>query len=368
MGLWDALRNELIDIVEWNAESVSDTIAWRFPRHDNEIKNGAKLVVREGQQALFVNMGQLADVFKPGMYTLETKNIPILATLQGWKYGFDSPFKAEVYFVATRRFTDLKWGTQNPFMVRDKEFGPLRLRAFGTYAIQVTDPAAFLRQLLGTDPNFQAYEIAAQLRNIFVTRVTDALASSGIPALDMAANLDELSGIVRTRVEPEFAEMGISVPIFLIENISLPPNVEEALDKRSSMGVIGNLDQYMKFQTANAIQDAAKNPGGGAAAVGAGLGAGMAMAQQMAAAMQPTAPPAAGGPPPLPGAVQWFAGIAGQQAGPFDAAALQQQVAAGRITRDTLVWKAGMAGWTAAAQVPELAPLFAHVPPPLPPS
>ncbi len=369
MSLWKALTGELIDIIEWNQESQSDVIAWRFPRHDNEIKNGAKLIVREGQQALFVNMGQLADVFVPGMYELKTQNLPILSTLMGWKYGFDSPFKAEVYFVATRRFTDLKWGTANPFIVRDKDFGPLRVRAFGNYVMQVSDPVVFLRQLLGTDPSFQTWEIAAQLRNIVVSRATDAIASSGIPILDAAGNLDELGKFIQQKTAPDFAEMGITIPQFLIENISLPPNVEEMLDKRSSMGIVGNLDAFMKFQVASSVPDAMKGGGGGMAGMGAGIGAGLAMGQQMVHAMGPGAPGAGAPPPlppPLPAAAHWFAAIGGQQAGPFDAAGLQAQVNARALTRETLVWKSGMAAWTPAGEVAELMTLFASVPPPLP--
>lgn len=366
MGLFDFIKSELIDIIEWNQESTSDVMAWKFPRKDNEIKYGAKLIVREGQLALFVNMGKLADVFQPGMYTLKTENIPVLSTLMGWKYGFDSPFKCDVYFISTRRFTDLKWGTQNPIMMRDSEFGPIRIRAYGSYATQVTGPATFLRQLISTDPQFESYEIAAQLRNLIVTRASDALGSSGIPALDMAGNLDELSKIIQQRIAPDFDEMGLGLPIFLIENISLPPNVEEALDKRTSMGIIGNLDAYMKYQTAGAIGDAAKNPGG-VAGIGAGLGAGFAMANQMAGAMAPGA--ASQSPPPLPGqAAGWFAAVGGKQQGPLDVAALRQQAASGALTRETLVWRQGMANWIAAAQVPELATIFEAVPPPLPPS
>src|SRR5262245_52274631 len=175
MGLFDKLRGELIDIIEWNESGDSQLLAYRFPRYNNEIKYGAKLVVREGQAAVFVNQGQLADVFPPGTYTLETRNLPILSTLLGWMYGFESPFKAEVYFVSTRRWTDQKWGTQNPIMLRDPEFGPVRLRAFGTYAIQVSDPATFLRQLIGTDPSFETFEIAGQLRSLIVAHFTDVL-------------------------------------------------------------------------------------------------------------------------------------------------------------------------------------------------
>jgi membrane protease subunit (stomatin/prohibitin family) len=367
MSLFGFIKGQLIDIIEWNPGTASDTMAWRFPRQDNEIKNGAKLIVREGQVALFVNQGQLADVFSPGTYTLKTENLPILSTLMGWKYGFESPFKCEVYFLATRRFTDLKWGTQNPLMIRDKEFGPLRIRAFGSYAVQIAGPATFLRELLSADPQFQVYEIAAQLRNLIVTRGSDALASSGIPAIDMAGNLDELSAFVQKRIGPDFDAMGLAVPIFLIENISLPPNVEEILDKRTSMGIVGNLDAYMKFQAAEALGDAANNPGG-LAGLGASLGAGFAMANQMSNAMQPGGP-GASVPPPLPAQnVAWFAAVGGKQAGPYDAQAVAQQVRSGAITRETLVWREGMANWTAAGQVAELIPAFAAVPPPLPPT
>lgn len=365
MSFLNFIKTELIDIIEWNQPDASDTMAWRFPRHDNEIKNGAKLIVREGQVAILVNMGKLADVFGPGMHTLSTSNIPILSTLMGWKYGFDSPFKCEVYFIATRRFMALKWGTANPFIMRDREFGPVRVRAFGSYAIQVSDPATFLRQVIATDPSLEAYEVTGQLRDFVVTRFTDAVASSNIPVLDMASNLDELGKFAQQRLTPDFAELGIALPTFLVQNVSLPENVEAALDKRTQMGVIGNLDQYMKLQAANAMEQAATNTSGGAAGAGVGLGAGFAMAQQMAQAMQPSAPAAA--PPPLPGAAAWFAGIAGRQEGPFDVPTLQGRVQSGGITRDTLVWKAGMANWTAAGQVPELAALFASVPPPLPP-
>lgn len=367
MGLWDKLTGELVDIIEWKQESESDVMAWHFPRYEDQIKNGAQLIVREGQVAAFLHLGKLADVFTPGLHTLTTQNLPILSTLAGWKYGFNSPFKSDVYFISTRRFTDQKWGTSNPIMLRDKEFGPTRIRAFGNYAIQVTDPPTFLRQLVSTDPSFQTYEIAAQLRGLMVTRVTDALASSGIPVLDMAANLDELSKIVKDRIAPDFAEMGLGVPLFLIENISLPPNVEEVLDKRTSMGILGNtLDQYTKYQTANAIEAAAKNPAGGAAALGAGLGAGVAIGQQMLGGLAPQQP-AAAMPPPLPTAAPWFAGIDGHQVGPLDAPGIQQAISSGRVNRETLVWREGMGAWTPAGQIADLTRFFGAVPPPLPP-
>jgi len=366
MGLWKKIRGELIDIIEW-LDPTSDTMVYRFERYNNEIKHGAKLVVREGQTAVFVNEGQLADVFDPGMHELETKNLPILSTLQGWAYGFQSPFKAEVYFVSTRRFTDLKWGTKNPIMLRDAEFGPVRLRAFGTYVIRVADPAALIREIVGTDGRFTTDEITSQLRNMIVSRFTDIIGESKIPVLDLAANYDELGQFVSGRIQSEFNTYGVELTKLLVENISLPPEVEQALDKRTSMGVIGNLQQYTQYQAAEAMRDAAQNPSGTAGA-GMGMGMGFAMANQMGQSMAKDAQPSGQAPPPLPQqATAFYAAIDNQQAGPFDTNALQQKVQAGQMTRETLVWKEGMPEWTPAGQVPELQALFTSVPPPLPP-
>jgi len=374
MGFADKLRGQLIDIIEFLDDS-RDTIVWRFPRQGNEIKNQAQLVVREGQVAVFENEGQIADVFGPGRYVLETKNLPILTTLKGWKYGFNSPFKAEVYFVATRQFTDFKWGTQHPITLRDPEFGMVRLRAFGTYALQVSDPTVLLRQLVGTDSNFRTDEIGEFFRQNIIGHLAPAIATSGIAMLDLAANQQSLSSKLAPALSAELAEYGVTIPRFVIENVSLPPEVEAALDKRTQMGVLGDLDAYTKFQTATAIGDAANNPGG--AGEGLGLGMGMAMGTQMAQSIQassqaasqaaPAAPaPAPAGPPPLPVTDElWFYAVGGTQAGPVTPEALGQQVAAGQVTRDTLVWKQGLAAWTAAGQVPNLASLFT-APPPLP--
>ena len=381
VGLLDAIRGEFIDIVEWTDDS-RDTIVWRFPRHDNEIKMGAKLVVRESQTAVFVNEGQIADVFTPGTYTLQTQNMPILSTLKGWKYGFDSPFKAEVYFVTTRQFTDMKWGTANPVIVRDAEFGMVRLRAFGSFAAKVVDAAALLRELAGTDPQFRTEEVQEYLRQLIVGRLSTALATSGVPMLDLATQQDALGARLAGVLSEELKPVGISVPKFVIENISLPPEVEQAIDTRSRMGIAGNLDQYTQFQAANAIGEAARNPGGGGE--GVGLGVGMALGQRIAAGLTPQQPapapapaaaapapapaaPAPAGPPPLPGAASWFVGVGGVQQGPYDTGALSGLVGAGTLTRETLVWKDGMAGWLPAAQVPEVGGLFGAVPPPLPP-
>jgi membrane protease subunit (stomatin/prohibitin family) len=370
----DKLRGELIDIIEWLDDS-RDTIVWRFPRYENEIKMGAKLVVRESQTAVFVNEGQVADVYPPGTYTLETQNMPILSTIKGWKYGFHSPWKAEVYFVNTRQFTDMKWGTQNPVVLRDAEFGMVRLRAFGAFSMRVVDAARLLRELVGTDPQFRTEEVQSYLRQLIVGRLGTALATAQVPMLDLAAHQDMIGVKLAGVLTEELASFGLQIPKFIIENISVPPEVEAALDKRTQMGILGNLDQYTKFQAANAMEEAAKNPGGGAGE-GFGLGLGMAAGQRMAQSMAPSsappasAPPAASPPatpPPLPPQAQWFIAAGGQQQGPFDQSGLAQQAGAGALTRSTLVWRAGMAQWTAADQVPELASVFASVPPPLPP-
>ncbi len=377
MDFWKKLKGELIDIIEWPVERP-DTLVWKFPRDNNEIKNGAQLIVRPGQAAVFVDQGRVADVFEPGQYKLSTDNIPILSTLKGWKYGFESPFKADVYFVATNRFTDLKWGTMNPVMIRDPEFGPVRLRAFGTYAMQVTHPSSLISEVAGAGAEFTVDGIIDQMRNIVVARFVDVLGESKIPILDLAASYDELGKFLSERIAPSIGEYGLALKNILVENISLPPAVEEALDKRSSMGIIGDLGKYTQFQTAEAIGDAAQNPGGGMGDA-MGLGAGFAMASQMAATMAPGATGAAtagpiGAPPPLPHASQYHIAINGQQAGPFTVDQLRSHVAKGTMKPDSLVWKPGMAAWAPASQVAELIavlstpPEGSDAPPPVPPS
>jgi membrane protease subunit (stomatin/prohibitin family) len=362
MSLWERLTGEFIDVIEWTDDS-RNTIVWRYERRDAAIKYGAKLTVREGQTAVFINEGQLADIFPPGMYMLETRNLPILSTLQAWDHGFQSPFKADVYFVNTRRFTDLKWGTKNPIMLRDPEFGPVRLRAFGTYTMRVVDPGVFLREIVGTDGHFTTDEITEQLRNIVVTKASQILASSGIPVLDLAANKQKLGEFVTNLVAPEVKPYGIELAQLLVENVSLPPEVEAALDKRSSMGVIGDLGKYTQFQAAEALGKGA----GGALDAGIGLGAGMSMAQRVAEAMAGTRSPAA--PPPLPatGPTYWVA-IGGQQQGPFDAEALAGLVKDGKLGPASLVWAEGMAGWAKAAERADLQAILSAAPPPLPPA
>ncbi|MEC5144483.1 SPFH domain-containing protein [Chitinophaga sp. 212800010-3] len=370
MGIFDKLRNEFIDIIEWTDPST-DTIVWKFPRYQNEIKMNAKLTVRESQVAVFMNEGKIADVFQPGMYTLTTQNMPILSTLQGWKYGFNSPFKADVFFVSMRQFTNQKWGTKNPVMLRDAEFGPLRLRAFGSYAFRVKDAGQFLKEVAATNPEFTVEGINEQLRNLAVSRGMEAIAEAKIPVLDLAANYEEVSKLITGKIGNEFNELGLELTKFLIENISLPPEVEEALDKRSSMGIVGNLGAYAQFQAANSMEKAAENPsGGGLAAAGLGAGMGAAMMGQMGNVFQNNNQNTqqAGGntPPPLPGATPFYVAIDGKQSGPYEMEQLRQLAASGALNAQSLVWKTGMAAWAAASSVPELAPVLATIPPPLP--
>ncbi|KAB2936995.1 MAG: antifreeze protein, partial [Phycisphaerae bacterium] len=271
MSLLEKLRGELVDIVEW-VDHTRDTLVWRFPRYHNQIKNGAELIVRPGQCAIFVHRGKLADVFEPGHYALTTQNLPILSTLQGWKHGFDSPFKSEVYFVNTAQVTDLKWGTPNPIMLRDPDFGPIRLRAFGTYTLKATNPKALLTELVGAGEAFEADEIQELMRAIIATAMGDMLGKSRIAALDLASNYETLSAQLREavvgRVDHEY---GLDVPQLYIVNISLPEEVEKALDTKTSLNVIGDLGRYQQYQMGQAMTAAAANPGGGGGAA-AGMG------------------------------------------------------------------------------------------------
>lgn len=368
MGILDFLTGEFIDVIHWT-DDTRDTMVWRFEREGHAIKYGAKLTVREGQAAVFVHEGQIADVFTPGLYMLETNNMPILTTLQHWDHGFQSPFKSEIYFVNTTRFTDQKWGTKNPIIARDPEFGPVRLRAYGTYAMRVSDPAKFLREIVGTDGEFTADEISFQIRNIIVQEFSRVIASSGIPVLDMAANTQDLGKIVATAITPSVAAYGLTIPEFYIENISLPEAVEAALDKRTSIGIVGDLNRYMQYNAAEAL---ARGDGGAAgAAMGAGMGAGIGMA--MGGRMGPwgTAPEAAAAappPPPPPSPVEkvWHIAKEGAAEGPYGRGHLGRLVADGSVTRETLVWAQGMDGWKPAGEVAELAQLFTVMPPPPP--
>lgn len=363
---WKKLTGELIDIVQTMDQS-RDTLVSRFERYQNEIKNGAQLIVREGQVAVFVDQGRVADVFKPGQYTLNTSNLPILSTLRGWKYGFESPFKAEVYFVATTQFTDMKWGTMNPIMRRDPEFGPIRLRAFGSYAFRVVDAAALIKEIVGPSAHFTTDGIMEQLRNIIVSRFSDKLGEAAIPMLDLAGKYDEMAELVAAKVRPEFTGYGLDIMKLLIENVSLPPEVEAALDRRSSMGIVGNLQGYTQMAAADAMLAAAKNTGTAGQSMGVGLG--VLMGQQVGGNAMAAGGMAGGGmapPPPLPATSGFYVAVNGTQSGPFDATGLAGLAREGKLGRDTLVWKQGMSAWTAAGAVGDLSGVIGAVPPPLP--
>ena len=362
MALWDKLMGELVDVVEW-LDDTNDTLAYRFERYQNEIKYGAKLVVREGQMAVFVNEGQLADVFKPGTYTLTTQNLPILATLKGWKYGFESPFKAEVYFISTRKFTDLKWGTPGPAMMRDKEFGMVRATAFGIYSIRAKDGGIIVKDLVGTEGRFTVAQVEDNLRGKIGLRIKELMPELGISVIDMSAKVYEMGNALRDRLQSDFGALGLELVEVQVQNVGLPEEVEKAIDARGAMAAVGNLQAFAQYESASSIRDAANNPGGTAGA-GVGLGAGIAMGSQMMNSMGAGA--SAAPPPPIPSAGAFHVAVGQAQTGPFDLATLRQQVAAGQLTRSSLVWRAGMAQWTKAGDVQELASLFADVPPPVP--
>ena len=291
MGILNVIKGQLIDVIEWT-DSSSKTMVHKYDMNGKEIMMGAQLTVRESQVAIFVNEGEIADVFEPGRYELQTSNMPILTKLKSWKYGFNSPFKSDVYFVNTKQFLDMKWGTSNPVMMRDAEFGMIRVRAFGIYSFRVSDPVAFLKEVFGTAALFTVEGVEGQIKRTLVSGLSDAIAESKIPALDLAANYEELSDYALKAINPKLAALGLTLCSFVIENISLPEEVEKSIDKRTSMGVLGNLDQYAKYQAAEAIRDAANNQNG-MAGMGVGMGAGAAMGQMFAQGMAPSAQPAA---------------------------------------------------------------------------
>ena len=371
MGLMDNIRKQIgsqfIEILEWLDDS-RDALVYRFPVYNQEIKMGAQLVVRENQQALFVNEGKAADLFGPGTYTLSTQNVPILTTLRGWKYGFQSPFKAEVYFFTTRLFTDLKWGTANPVMMRDTEFGMIRLRAYGTYAMRIADAKKFFETVVGTRGLTGTDEITGQLRSSILSRLSDALAESKIAALDLAAHYDELSASGRQLLAAEFGGFGLELARFVVENVSLPEEVEKAIDQRSKLGVLGDrMQQYTQLQAAEAIGKAAENPGGLAGA-GVGMGAGVAMGQMMGQAMAgaAAAPAGSGAAPPPPPSVapRWSLAVEGKTYGPYTDEQLRSMLAHGQVAPGTPAWRPGAAGWAAVESFAELA---GGAPPPPPP-
>src|SRR5215210_5963086 len=387
MGLIDKLKGELVDLIEWIDDSRS-TLAWRFPRYNNEIKNGAQLIVREGQRAVFVYRGQLADTFDPGPHELTTENLPILSTLQGWKHGFNSPFRSEVYFINTRPVTDLRWGTPQPVTVRDPDFGMVQVRANGLCVVKVNDVEVFLKEVIGTDSDVQAEEISELLRRVITLAFSDMVMATGLGAIDLQGRQVELAGklkdFVTERVDDEFGLVVTDVTM----NISLPEEITQAMTAGVARGVeqkgylqnLGPIDRYQQVAAADAMVAAAGNPGGSAMGDFMQAGMGMAMAGQMAGALQgamapgaaTAAPAAAGPPPPLPGQVAFHVDMGnGQSGGPFNVGQIQAGIANGQVGPTTLVWAPGMAAWSPANTVPALQALFAApppMPPPVPPS
>ena len=359
MGLFDWISSQFIDVIEWTDDS-HDTMVYRFPRDNHEIKYGAKLTVRESQMAVFVNEGVIADVLGPGLYELETKNLPIMTSLEHWDHKFNSPFKAEVYFLNTKRFTDLKWGTKNPIMVRDPEFAMVRLRAFGTYEIRITKPEFFMKEIVGTDGHFTTDEIEAQLTNLIISKFTQALGESRVPVLDLASNYGKFGDYVTEHIGEYFTEYGLELTKLLVENISLPQNVEKALDKRSSRAITGNLDEHIKYQTGEAI-GASSEGGSSAIADMIGMGAGIALGQNMANQITNKQVP-----PALPSRDQTMYHIALDDAseGPYDMRTIQNLINNKTIQRNTLMWREGLEDWKPAQEV--IGKLFKSTPPPLP--
>jgi excisionase family DNA binding protein len=304
MGIMDFIKGELLEIIEWTDDS-RDTLSWRFPDEDKAIKNGAQLIVRESQVAQFVYVGEFGDTFKPGKHTLTTDNIPVLTKIKSWPYGFNSPFKADVYFVVTRLFTGNKWGTSNPIMLRDNDFGVVRVRSFGTYDFKIIEPKTFLREVAGSDQNFHLEEFSDTMRSRIVSIFTDAIATAKIPVLDVASRYTELGEALLPLINPAISsKYGIEITSFIVENVSVPPEVEQAIDKRSSMAAIGNLNEFVKYQMGKGFESGG---GGGPAGAAAELAVGFGLAQQMMRdgfagghAMPGVTPAAPAGVPPIP--------------------------------------------------------------------
>lgn len=377
MSLFDEIKkklsHEFIDIIDW-LDNTDDTIVHRFERYQNEIKNNAQLIVREGQVAVFVNEGQLADVFKPGTYTLNTQNLPILTTLKGWKYGFNSPFKAEVYYVNTKLFTDEKWGTKNPFILSDERFGLVEIRAFGTYSFRINDPGKFVVDVVGTDGNFTNYEVNEHLKSLIVTRFTDTVGQANLPIELYAANTSELSETCQEVMQPEFGRVGIELEKFYIENVSMPEELKKEIFEYSRLDKL-DMTKLAQFKAAKAMELAAANEGGTAGA-GMGMGMGFVLAQQMGGMMNPqaTQQPFGGqvqqgamAPPPIPAQVMYHYAVNGQQMGPVSIDKLKEFFASRTVNKDSLVWKQGMQNWAALKDIEELKSfLGGNTPPPLP--
>ncbi len=367
MGIIDKIKGEFIDIIEW-PNNDKDTIVWHFPRYQNELKLGAKLIVRESQVAVFINKGTIADLFTPGMYTLQTNNLPILSTLNGWKYGFNSPFKADIFFINTCQFVDQKWGTKNPIIIDDKRFGMIEIRAFGTFTFQVNDPKLFIRKIAGTTAHFSKEDIGGQLKSLIVAKFSDAIGEENIPVEKFAANLDELSQIGQTRIETEFANFGLKINRFFIENISMPDQLKKEIFEYSRLEKI-DMQKLTQFKTAVSIDKAAENQNnsmgmGLGMAMGFGVGGTMAETYQQSVKSQSFTEDSKS-PPPVP-SNSYYIVIDGAQNGPFTIEHLTQLASQGKFKRDTLAWKNGLIDWQKAELITDFSEIFSSIPPPLP--
>ncbi|MCX7553551.1 SPFH domain-containing protein [Marinicella sp. S1101] len=368
MSIWDKIFGELVDVIEWT-DHTQHTMVYRFPRYGNEIKNGAMLTVREGQTAVLVNEGEVADVFEPGLYELSTANVPILSSLQGWKHGFESPFKAEVYFFNTKVFTDMKWGLRNPLILRDREFGVIRVRAFGSYAFRINDPHKMISEIVGTDGHFVLEEIVGQLKNLVVTGFAKVISESGIPILDIAANYDDLGQFLTAQIQPMFAAYGLSLETMLVENVSVPESVEKALDERASSIAVGDLNRFTRYQQAQSMRDAANNESG-AAGGGMAMGMGFGMAQSFGQALAKGDDTDPLKPPPMPESVkevkQYFAVLDGKRVGPMTLPEVASRILNAEINGETLMWTAGLDDWVDATALIEVQRHLDSMPPDLP--
>jgi membrane protease subunit (stomatin/prohibitin family) len=369
MFLLNKLAGELVDIVEY-PDAPRDTLVYRFPRYQNEIKYGAKLIVREGQGALFVNEGKLADVFVPGTYTLETANLPVLSTLRGWKYGFASPFKAEVYFFSTRPMLNQQWGTQQPITLELPGYGLVEVRAYGQAAYHITDPALFFRSMVGTTGVLTDRDLLQYLRGLVMSQFGPALTASHPVIEQLLANLTALDATVQQAINVQLTPLGLELTQFLIESLSLPPKLRDEIFEYSRLNKI-DIAKFTQLQAGKIITELGSGNGSNLGAQGIQLGVGMATAQQvmrsigMALAPQPNTPSDV--PPPLPtAALQYHVAVDGKPEGPMSVDAVAGLVAAGTVTAASLVWHPGMAGWGQAGQEPGLKALFRQEPPPLP--
>jgi len=354
MGIFSWLFGQFIDVIEFKDDS-QNTIVYRYPRGDSEIKYGAKLIVRDSQVAVFVDKGEIADVMTPGTYELKTENLPLLTDLQHWDHGFKSPFKADVYFINTKIFTNLKWGTKNPILLRDKEFDIVRLKAFGTYEIRVKDPVKLLKNLAGTDGHFTTEEIAEQLSSLIISKLSIALGEDDTSILDLARNYDDFGEYIKKVLKEDFDRYGLELVSVTVENISLPKEVEEAIDKRSSRAAVGDLDEHLKYQSAQSLENSSS------ASEVASIATGLAMAKEIEKSFDKKDEPT---PPPIPNA-KYYIVVDEKPNGPHSLDYIKSLVESGKLDDDDLIWREGLKEWVEVKE--ELPELFKSVtPPPIP--